>query len=192
MPIEKDVLTTGEVAKLCNVAPRTVSKWFDSGSLKGYRIPGSKDRRIPVGELVKFMKAHGIPMDGITSGSTRVLIVDRDEDVLGTLRRVLTEQTSYEVRTSSSGFSAGMEAERFKPHVILIDLHVGENDAANIAAMVRDSDALQMTKLIAMSGKLTDGQAQGLRGQGFDGFLKKPFQIRQVVDAIEASTNLVH
>ena len=42
----KDVLTTGEVAKICNVAPRTVSKWFDSGALHGYRIPGSKDRRI--------------------------------------------------------------------------------------------------------------------------------------------------
>ncbi|NLE61752.1 MAG: helix-turn-helix domain-containing protein, partial [Planctomycetes bacterium] len=25
----KDVLTTGDVARICNVAPRTVSKWFD-------------------------------------------------------------------------------------------------------------------------------------------------------------------
>lgn len=29
MPRQKDILTTGEVAKICNVAPRTVSKWFD-------------------------------------------------------------------------------------------------------------------------------------------------------------------
>ena len=64
MPIEKDVLTTGEVAKICNVAPRTVSKWFDTGVLKGYRIPGSKDRRIPVSQLIRFMKEHGIPFDG--------------------------------------------------------------------------------------------------------------------------------
>ena len=27
---KKDVLTTGQVAQLCNVAPRTVTKWFDS------------------------------------------------------------------------------------------------------------------------------------------------------------------
>src|SRR6478736_2719268 len=51
----KDVLTTGEVAKICNVAPRTVSKWFDSGALHGYRIPGSKDRRIPLNQLIRFM-----------------------------------------------------------------------------------------------------------------------------------------
>ena len=36
------VFTTGQVAKICKVAPRTVSKWFDSGRLKGYRIPGSQ------------------------------------------------------------------------------------------------------------------------------------------------------
>ena len=57
----KNVLTTGEVARICNVAPRTVSKWFDNGQLKGYRIPGSKDRRIPVSELIRFMKVHNMP-----------------------------------------------------------------------------------------------------------------------------------
>ena len=79
------VLTTGEVAKICNVAPRTVSKWFDTGALKGYRIPGSKDRRIPLKELVRFMKAHGIPTDGLETGATRVLIADDDREVCDVL-----------------------------------------------------------------------------------------------------------
>lgn len=194
MPFEKDVLTTGEVAKICNVAPRTVSKWFDSGALRGYRIPGSKDRRIPVGELIKFMRAHGIPMDGISTGRTRVLIVDDETDVTATLQKVLAEQTNYEVRVAASSFQAGMECERFKPHVVLLDLHLGEQqaqDAKNLAKLVRDSENLQMTHLVAMSGKLTDGQAAGIKSMGFDSFLKKPFQIRQVVEAIEAATNLV-
>ena len=195
MPIEKDVLTTGEVAKICNVAPRTVSKWFDSGSLRGYRIPGSKDRRIPVSELIKFMRAHGIPMDGIVSGRTRVLIVDDETEVTSVLHKVLTEQTNYEVKVAASAFEAGMECERFKPHVVLLDIHLGDGgsgDARMVAKVVRENDSLQMTRIVAMSGKLTDGQAQGLKGMGFDSFLKKPFQVRQVVEAIEAATNLVH
>jgi two-component system response regulator RpaA len=57
----KSVLTTGEVAKVCNVAARTVTKWFDARLLKGYRIPGSKDRRIPIPELITFMKKYEIP-----------------------------------------------------------------------------------------------------------------------------------
>ncbi|MDX2119173.1 MAG: response regulator [Planctomycetota bacterium] len=190
MPIEKEVLTTGEVAKICNVAPRTVSKWFDSGALKGYRIPGSRDRRIPSAELVKFMKAHNIPLEGVQSGRTRVLIVDDEKDICDVMEKVLTEQTNYEVRCANSGFGAGMEAEKFKPHVILLDIHLGEGDARNVADMLRSSETLAHTKIVAMSGKLTDGQAAGLRGQGFDGFLKKPFQLRQVVESIEAATNI--
>ncbi|MEX2217920.1 MAG: response regulator [Phycisphaerales bacterium] len=195
MPVEKDVLTTGEVAKICNVAPRTVSKWFDSGSLRGYRIPGSKDRRIPVSELIKFMRAHGIPMDGINTGRTRVLIVDDEGEVTATLQKVLGEQTSYEVKVSASAFEAGMECERFRPHVVLLDIHLGESgtgDARAVAKLIRENDNLQMTRVVAMSGKLTDGQAMGLKSLGFDSFLKKPFQVRQVVEAIEAATNLVH
>lgn len=56
------VFTTGQVAKICGVAPRTVSKWFDSGRLKGYRIPGGPDRRIPRENLIRFLKEHGMPL----------------------------------------------------------------------------------------------------------------------------------
>lgn len=192
MGTEKDVLTTGEVAKICNVAPRTVSKWFDSGQLKGYRIPGSKDRRIPLNNLLQFMKEHNIPMDGIHSGKTRVLVVDDEKDIRETLSRVLVDQAGYEVRAAATGFQAGIECERFRPHVLLLDLHIDEHAVSNVIDTVRASDDLAITRIIAMSGKLTDGQAMGLRAQGFDGFLKKPFQVRQVIQEIEKAHALVH
>jgi excisionase family DNA binding protein len=57
----KKVLTTGEVAKILKVAPRTVSKWFDAGKLKGYRLEGSNDRRIPIEALEAFCLEHNMP-----------------------------------------------------------------------------------------------------------------------------------
>ncbi|RMH14494.1 MAG: response regulator [Planctomycetota bacterium] len=192
MPFEKDVLTTGEVAKICNVAPRTVSKWFDSGQLGGYRIPGSKDRRIPVAELHRFMKAHGIPLADFSHGNTRVLIIDSQAEVVDALERALRESTDYEIHTASSAFQAGLECERFRPHVILLDIHIADTEGKSLAALIRESDHMQMTRVIAMSGKLTDGQAQGLRAAGYDTFLKKPFPVRDAVKAIEAVTSIVH
>jgi excisionase family DNA binding protein len=189
---EKDVLTTGEVAKICNVASRTVSKWFDSGQLRGYRIPGSKDRRIPVSSLIRFMKSHGIPLDGLMSGNTRVLIVDNDEEVGSKLRAILSEQTNYEVRIATSAFHAGIECERFRPHVMLLDVHLSDADGHEISKVVRENDDLQVTKIIAMSGKLTDGQVAQLAHQGFDGSLRKPFSVRQVIDAIEGAHAVVY
>lgn len=192
LPFDKDVLTTGEVAKICNVAPRTVSKWFDTGQLKGYRIPGSKDRRIPVSQLVRFMKEHGIPFDGVTGGKTRILIADDEPEVVEALSRALSEQANYEVRTAINAFEAGIECERFKPHVLLLDVHLGGADAKALAGLVHKDDDLQLTKVIAMSGQMTEGQLQTLRTQGFDSFLRKPFAVRQVIEAIEHSTSLVH
>ncbi len=189
---EKDVMTTGEVAKICNVASRTVSKWFDSGQLRGYRIPGSKDRRIPVANLIKFMKANGIPMDGLMSGNTRVLIVDNDQQVIEALKSILSEQTSFEVRTCDSVFEAGVECERFRPHVMLIDIHMGDGQATAVCKAIRCNDDLQITKIIGMSGKLTDGQVAALSHQGFDGAIRKPFSVRQVIECIEHAHAVVY
>ena len=192
MPRQKDILTTGEVAKICNVAPRTVSKWFDSGQLRGYRIPGSKDRRIPLNSLIRFMKAHNIPLDGLQSGSTRVLIVDDESEIVDVLEKVLSEQASYEVHAAHSGFEAGVECEKFRPHVMLLDIHLGDINGDQVLQLVRDNPDLQLTKVLAMSGKLTDGQAQSLLGKGFDGYLKKPFHVRQVIESVEDATAVVY
>lgn len=189
---QKDILTTGEVAKICNVAPRTVSKWFDSGQLRGYRIPGSKDRRIPMAALIRFMKAHNIPLDGLQSGKTRVLIVDQASEIVEVLTKVLVEQANYEVKTADSGFAAGIECEKFRPHVLLLDMHLGDVKGEDVLKLVRSSDDLQATKVIAMSGKLTDGQAQHLLHNGFDGYLKKPFHVRSVIEAVEDAVAIVY
>src|SRR5437868_4419821 len=87
MARNKDVLTTGEVARICKVAPRTVTKWFDSGQLRGYRIPGSKDRRIPVTQLIRFMRQNNMPLDGMMNFTkTRILIVDDEAEIVDMLR----------------------------------------------------------------------------------------------------------
>lgn len=192
MSREKDVLTTGEVAKICNVAPRTVSKWFDSGQLRGYRIPGSKDRRIPLNDLIAFMKSHGIPLDGLMSGKPRVLIVDKDTEIVDVIRNLLNEHASYDVKTATSGFLAGIECERFRPNIVLLDLHLDGSDSRDLCSVIREQEDLQITKVIGMSGKLTDGQAHQLRATGFDGFLKKPFNIKQVIRSIEEALALVY
>ena len=188
----KDVLTTGEVAKICSVAPRTVSKWFDSGALHGYRIPGSKDRRIPLNQLIRFMKQHGMPLNGLMTGQTRILIVDDEADIVEVLEKILEDEAKYEVEVAKGGFAAGVTADKFRPHVILIDMHLRDIDGKEVAKAVKANPDLQLTKVIAMSGKMTEDELKGLLPQGFDGFLKKPFHVRQVIESIEDATAVVY
>ncbi len=58
----RSVFTVGEVADICQVSTRTVQKWIDGGLLCGYVLPGGKDRRVVVGELVGFMNEHKMPV----------------------------------------------------------------------------------------------------------------------------------
>jgi excisionase family DNA binding protein len=188
----KDVLTTGEVAKICNVAPRTVSKWFDSGALRGYRIPGSKDRRIPVNQLIRFMKQHNMPLNGLMTGCTRILIVDDEQDIVEVLEKILEDEAKYEVEVAKGGFAAGVIAEKFRPHVILLDMHLSDIDGREVAKQVKNNPDLQLTKVIAMSGKMVEDEAKGTLAQGFDGFLKKPFHVKQVIEAVEDAMAVVY
>ena len=193
MARSKDVLTTGEVAKICKVAPRTVTKWFDSGQLRGYRIPGSKDRRIPVGQLMRFMKQNQMPLEGMLHFTqTRVLIVDDEPEVVDMLVDLLSREANYQVQSSTNGFEAGIIAEKIKPHVILMDIHLGEINGRDVCKAVKTNPDLQMTKVIAMSGNVTEGEAAVLLQSGFDGFLKKPFTINQVIEAIEDAVAVVY
>ena len=182
---QKDVLTTGQVAKICNVAPRTVSKWFDSGQLRGYRIPGSKDRRIPLAQLLRFMRAHGIPLDGLATGQTHVLIVDSDSGLTAVLRDFLEGEQSYTVTTAESAFEAGVLMGHSTPDVVVVDITLPDVITKELLHTIRTDERLRTVKVIGVSGGITEGQGQMLLQQGFDHYLRKPFEIRQLLDLIE-------
>ena len=192
MDKKRDVLTTGQVAKICNVAPRTVSKWFDSGQLRGYRIPGSRDRRIPLDQLVRFMRVHGIPLNGVDGGVTRVLLVDTNAEAAGTIIDELEKDGRYEVRLAECGFDAGVVAEQFRPHVVFIDIMMEDINVKRICSLMRENPELQGTRVVAISGQLTMGEGQALLQQGFDSYICRPFDVRQFAEAVEDAVAIIH
>ena len=188
----KNVLTTGDVAKICNVAPRTVSKWFDSGQLKGYRIPGSKDRRIPLNELLRFMKMHNMPMTALSAGTTRVLIVDSNEDAVSALADALRTKAGYEVELVGSNFETGVVAQKFAPHVLLINLLAEGVTATEICKNIRADEDLQTIKIIALANQLSDAESAALLQRGFDGYISDYADATEVIRKIEETTAIIY
>jgi excisionase family DNA binding protein len=188
----KNVLTTGDVARICNVAPRTVSKWFDSGQLKGYRIPGSKDRRIPVSELARFMKVHNMPVTMLTASKIRILIVDSDDNAASALADTLRTRADYEVQIAKNNIETGIIAQKFTPHVLLISLLAEGIDAAEVCKTIRRSEDLQATKVIAFAKQLSDSESAALLHKGFDACISDPANIAKVVKEIEETTAIIY
>jgi excisionase family DNA binding protein len=188
----KNVLTTGDVAKICSVAPRTVSKWFDTGQLRGYRIPGSKDRRIPLSELVRFMKAHNMPTDALPVGKIRVLMVDGEEITRSDTAETLETQGGYEVHTARSGFETGAAVQRYSPHVILLNLLAKGIDASQICTSIRSSEDFETIKIIALANHLSDSEAAALMQKGFDGYVSDPANTAEIIKRIEEATAIIY
>jgi excisionase family DNA binding protein len=178
----KEVYTTGEVARICHVAPRTVSKWVDTGHLRGYRIPGSRDRRIPAEHLLAFMRAHGIPETGLDDEVCRVLVVGT---ALSTQAcEAMNSTDRFEVHTADNGFEAGLLAQQFHPHAIVLDATASREEAAAICRKIKDSAALQSAKVIAIEINPTAEKARWLVEHGFDDCLPAPCSPARLAQAL--------
>jgi excisionase family DNA binding protein len=180
----KKVFTTGQVAKICKVAPRTVSKWFDSGRLRGYRIPGSQDRRIPREALIRFLKEYGMPLGELEEeGWHKVLVIGAEKLFIDRLKELLPEDEDYKYEEASSGFAAGSAAHSFHPDTIVIDLSMGRTEGIQIAQYMRRIPQFEQTMIIALASE-DEASPEGLITSGFNEAFKKPFDVALLAERI--------
>jgi excisionase family DNA binding protein len=173
----RKVFTTGQVAKICKVAPRTVSKWFDSGRLRGYRIPGSQDRRIPREQLIRFLKEHGMPLGELEEEAWhKILIIGAEKLFIDRIQEILPESDDYRYSLAASGFEAGILAESFHPDTIIIDLAMGRSEALQIAQNLRRNLQYSETAIVALALE-DEANPETLTQFGFNEIFKKPFDV---------------
>lgn len=171
----RKVFTTGQVAKICKVAPRTVSKWFDSGRLVGYRIPGSQDRRIPREHLIRFLKEHQMPLGELEDEAySKVLIIGTDRMLIDRLMGSMPENDDFKVEIAHSGFEAGIQAESLHPDAIVLDLAMGRGEGLQIVANLRRNPAYDACVIIALAAE-DESEPDSLKTEGFNDVFKKPF-----------------
>jgi excisionase family DNA binding protein len=178
----KTVFTTGEAAKICKVSQQTIIRCFDNGQLKGFRVPGSRFRRIPREALYKFMKDNSIPTDALESGKRKVLLVDDDNELVELMTKVLDEDGRFEVRVASNGFDAGMMVKEYRPDMIVLDVMLPDINGKEVCQRVRADTSLEDVRILCISGMVEEDKVQELRLSGADDFLHKPFEIDDLID----------
>ncbi len=183
---DKKVFTTGEAAKVCKVSQQTIIRCFDSGRLNGFRVPGSRFRRIPREELIRFMRDNDIPLEAIGSTRKRVLIVDDEPEIVSLITDLLEADGRFEVCQASTGYDAGMETERFKPHLIVLDYMLPDINGNIVCQRVRASKTMPDTRILCISGVVESAEIERLRSAGADDFLKKPFDLAEMIARIES------
>ena len=182
----KDLFTTGEAAEICKVSQQTIIRCFDSGRLDGFKIPGSKFRRIPRQSLIKFMKENAIPLDNLDSGKKKVLIVDDDAEIVELIADVLVRDGRFEIKTAFSGYDAGISTQQFRPDLILLDYMLPDINGNVVCQTIRKNPEFENIKIIIVSGVVKQDEIEQLLKSGAEDFIKKPFNIVELTDKITA------
>jgi len=182
----KDLFTTGEAADICKVSQQTIIRCFDAGRLEGFRVPGSKFRRIPRQSLIKFMKENNIPLDKLESGKKKVLIVDDDAEIVELIVDVLVRDGRFETKTASSGYDAGISTEQFRPDLILLDYMLPDVNGNVVCQTIRKNPEFETIKIIIVSGVVKQDEIDQLLKSGAEDFIRKPFDITELTDKIAA------
>ncbi len=178
----KTVFTTGEAAKICKVSQQTIIRCFDNGTLKGFRVPGSRFRRIPRDQLFSFMKDNGIPTDALESGKRKILVVDDDEELVELLVDVFERDGRFEVRQANNGFDAGMLVKDFRPDLVVLDVMLPDINGKEVCQRVRSDENLDSVKIICISGMVEQNKVSELRAAGANDFMQKPFAVDRLLD----------
>ena len=178
----KTVFTTGEAAKVCKVSQQTIIRCFDNGSLKGFRVPGSRFRRIPRDLLFQFMQENGIPTDALESGKRKVLIVDDDEELVELLVDVFERDKRFDIRTANNGFDAGMTVKEFRPDLVVLDVMLPDINGKEVCQKIRSDKSLEKVRVICISGMVEQDKIEDLKVAGANEFLQKPFTVDSLLD----------
>lgn len=176
----------GQIAKILNVSRNIVQEWIDTKKLEAFQLPGGISR-ITRENLIIFMNNHSISMellDNRNQANVRVVIVDDEKDILKLLAESLETTGTCRVMTAASGFEAGLIIKHFRPHVVVLDIKLKDADGREICSLIRRQSDLNKTKMIGISGKISEKEEKKILEQGFHGYLRKPFDITEFNDTV--------
>lgn len=133
----REVFTTGEVAKLLNFSARTISKLFDAGRIRGYRIPGSQDRRIPLECLMAFLKQNNMPVPRQLLDVRVVVLIGFNHESATAVSCTLP--LGFTAQACAAGFDAALLWGEFvvAPPLAVLDLTAGRADMLQLARLLR-------------------------------------------------------
>lgn len=184
--IQKDTLTTHDVAKILSVDASTIIDWIDQNKLQGYRTPGGH-RRVRKEDLSSFLKMYRIPaIADAPDFPPVVLVVEDDADMRAAMEKMVkNRRPDAQVHQAEDGFMAGKRIQELKPSVVVLDLFLPGVNGFQVCKHIREDAALSATRIVAVSGFDTAENRRKILQAGADVFLSKPLGLPKLAETVD-------
>jgi len=184
---ENELLTTGTVARYCEVSTNAVKKWIRQGDLTAFQTPGGHFR-VTREDFRKFLVRHGMPLDQefFPDRRPRVLIADDEPVVRDLVRELVVSATEgqVDVETADDGYDALVKVGDFKPDLLIMDLKMPRMDGFEACRTIRSNSHMSHVRILAMSAYAGDGNRERILKAGALRCFDKPLPVDEFQDTV--------
>lgn len=114
---------------------------------------------------------------------TRILVAD-DEPILLEMLSELLSIAGYEARCVARGAEALALIEAGWPDLMILDVNMPGLDGFGVLKALRDQPPARRPKILVLTARYAQGDAERARALGADGFVTKPFSNRDLLARI--------
>jgi excisionase family DNA binding protein len=175
--LPEKIYTTYQIGKFCQVNIRTVIRWIETGKLKAYSTPGGH-RRVKWSDLITFLSQNRmpIPRELEEAKKRKILVVDDDPDFLEIASKILEQVPDAEVKTTSSGFDAGVLIAEWYPDMILLDFLMPDLNGFEVTRKIKNNPRLKKIPIIAVTAISDPAELEKVKQSGVDAVITKPIE----------------
>jgi excisionase family DNA binding protein len=187
------LLTTGEVARYCDVSTNAVKKWIRNGRLKAFRTPGGHFR-VESDHFKEFLTRHNMPIypDFFGSATKRILVVDDDEQVRTTVAQILKAMdVLVEVDEAGDGYEALLKVGETRPDLMILDLRMPRMDGMEACKRVRANPGTAETRILVVSGFMDEAVQREVIDSGASDWMRKPLDIEEFKTKVKKLLGIV-
>jgi two-component system alkaline phosphatase synthesis response regulator PhoP len=114
----------------------------------------------------------------------KILLVDDEPDILEILRFNL-EKVGYQIKTASNGLDALKVAEKFLPHLIVLDVMMPGLDGIETCERLRQDERFQETIIMFLTARGEDYSYVAAFDAGADDYVTKPVKPKVLVSKVK-------
>jgi len=115
----------------------------------------------------------------------KILVID-DEAVIGHVVRMMLEPRGHLVLVTDDGSRGFASAQRQHPDLIVLDLMMPVMDGYGVLEALRDDERTAAIPTVILSAVWTEEIEQRCRDLGAKGYVRKPFEVKDLVGAVDA------
>jgi CheY-like chemotaxis protein len=121
--------------------------------------------------------------------SEKILVIDDDKD-LALVSTLWVRAAGYQALMANDGVSGLAAAESFRPDVILLDIMMPGLDGFQVSRLLKNNPALAHIPIIFLSAKVQEVARREALAAGGKYFLSKPYEGKDLIEAIASALNL--